>query len=156
MDLGRLAQEVFEDEDATGATRAVRILFDLCSGGCPQLLGAVAASFTPEPAQSCKRSARDHALASALGCRRASRQESGQDDAPGARTTGTGVDVRRPRFTQIRVVFYGVVSFETEKVVQFFPTRAEAEAMIAGVLEDAPELAEVLAVVPVEFSTEPN
>ena len=61
-----------------------------------------------------------------------------------------------PALYSDQVVFYGVVSFETEKVVQFFPTREEAEAMIAGVLEDAPELAEALEVVPVEFSTEPN
>lgn len=54
------------------------------------------------------------------------------------------------------MVFYGVVSAETEKVVQFFPTREEAEAMVAGVLEDAPELAELLEVVPIEFSTEAN
>ena len=60
------------------------------------------------------------------------------------------------RFTQVGVVLYGVVSAETEKVVLFFPTREEAEAMIVGVLKDAPELAELLAVVPVEFSTEPN
>ena len=66
------------------------------------------------------------------------------------------MDVRHPRFTPIEVVFYGVLSSETEKVVQFFPTREQAEAMIAGVLEDAPELAELLEVVPIEFSVEPN
>jgi len=54
------------------------------------------------------------------------------------------------------VVFYGVVSAQTEKVVQFFATREEAESMIAGVLEQAPELAGSLDVVPVEFPTEPN
>jgi hypothetical protein len=54
------------------------------------------------------------------------------------------------------VVFYGVVSAETDKVVQFFPTRAEAEAMVVGVVEEAPELAELLEVVPIEYSTEPN
>ena len=53
-------------------------------------------------------------------------------------------------------MFYGVVSRETEKIVQFFPTREEAEAKVARVLEAAPELAELLRVVAVEFSTEPN
>ena len=54
------------------------------------------------------------------------------------------------------MVFYGVVSFEAKKIVQFFPTREEAEAVVEGVLKEAPELAELLEIVPVEFSTEPN
>lgn len=59
------------------------------------------------------------------------------------------------RFTQTYMVFYGIGS-ATGKLVQFFRTQEEAEAKIASVLEDAPELAERLEVVPIEFSTEPN
>jgi hypothetical protein len=54
------------------------------------------------------------------------------------------------------VFFYGVVSLETERVVEFFATRAEAEAGLARVLQDAPELDELLRIEALEFSTEPN
>lgn len=54
------------------------------------------------------------------------------------------------------MVFYGVVSADTKRVVQFFQTREEAEALIAGVLEEAPELRGLLDVAPVEFSVGRN
>jgi hypothetical protein len=54
------------------------------------------------------------------------------------------------------VLFYGVVSAETQRVVQFFQTREEAEALIAGVLEEAPELSGLLEVAAVEFSVGRN
>jgi hypothetical protein len=66
------------------------------------------------------------------------------------------IDVRRARFTQSEVFFYGVVSLETQRVVEFFATRAEAEATLARVLQDAPELDELLRIEALEFSTEPN
>jgi hypothetical protein len=40
--------------------------------------------------------------------------------------------------------FYGVVSAQTEKVVEFFLGREAAEAMICEVREDEPALAESL------------
>ena len=42
------------------------------------------------------------------------------------------------------VLFYGVVSARTEKVVEFFLERETAEAMIGEVREDEPELADEL------------
>jgi hypothetical protein len=42
------------------------------------------------------------------------------------------------------VLFFGVVSARTEKVVEFFLAREAAEAMIGEVREDEPELAAVL------------
>jgi len=44
------------------------------------------------------------------------------------------------------VLFYGVVSAQTEKVVEFFLEREAAEAMIGEVREDEPLLAEELRV----------
>ena len=44
------------------------------------------------------------------------------------------------------VIFYGVVSGETEKVAEFFPRLEQAAPMIAKVREDEPELAEKLRV----------
>ena len=49
------------------------------------------------------------------------------------------------------MLFYGVVSFQTEKVVEFFIEREAAEAMIGEVREDEPALAEVLRVGVVEL-----
>jgi hypothetical protein len=40
--------------------------------------------------------------------------------------------------------FYGVVSSQTERVVEFFLERDAAEAMIGEVREDEPELADEL------------
>ena len=50
------------------------------------------------------------------------------------------------------MLFYGVVSAQTEKVVEFFLERDAAEAMIDEVREDEPVLAEDLRVEAVEFS----
>jgi hypothetical protein len=41
------------------------------------------------------------------------------------------------------MLFFGVVSAATERVVEFFQTRAEAEAMVDEVREDEPDLAEL-------------
>ena len=49
------------------------------------------------------------------------------------------------------VLFYGVVSAQTEKVVEFFLEREAAEAMIGEVREDEPELAENLRVEAIEL-----
>ena len=49
------------------------------------------------------------------------------------------------------MLFYGVVSAQTEKVVEFFREREAAEAMIGEVREDEPVLAEELRVEAVEF-----
>jgi hypothetical protein len=49
------------------------------------------------------------------------------------------------------VLFYGVVSAQTEKVVEFFLEREGAEVMIAEVREDEPVLAEVLRVEAIEL-----
>jgi hypothetical protein len=49
------------------------------------------------------------------------------------------------------------VSSQTEQVVEFFPTREEAEAFIASVdQDDEPELVGTLRVEPVEFETTAN
>ncbi len=49
------------------------------------------------------------------------------------------------------MLLYGVVSAQTEKVVEFFLEREPAEAMIDEVGEDEPTLAEDLRVEPIEF-----
>ncbi len=49
------------------------------------------------------------------------------------------------------MVFYGVVSAQTEKVVEFFLEREVAEAMIREVREDEPVLAEELRVEAIEL-----
>jgi hypothetical protein len=49
------------------------------------------------------------------------------------------------------VLFYGVVSAQTEKVVEFFLEREAAEAMIDEVREDEPLLAQDLRVEAVEL-----
>ena len=48
-------------------------------------------------------------------------------------------------------VLYGVVSAQTEKVVEFFLEREAAEVMIGEVREDEPELAEPLRVEAIAF-----
>jgi hypothetical protein len=50
------------------------------------------------------------------------------------------------------VLFYGVVSAQTEKVVEFFLEREAAEAMIREVCEDEPVLAEELRVEEIELN----
>ena len=37
------------------------------------------------------------------------------------------------------MVFYAVVSDEIQRVIEFFPSRFEAEAMLARVVSDEPE-----------------
>jgi hypothetical protein len=49
------------------------------------------------------------------------------------------------------VLFYGVVSAQTENVVEFFLEREAAEAMIGEVREDEPVLAEDLRVEAIEL-----
>ena len=49
------------------------------------------------------------------------------------------------------MLFYGVVSARTEKVVEFFLEREAAEAMIGEVREDESALAEELRVETIEF-----
>jgi hypothetical protein len=49
------------------------------------------------------------------------------------------------------MLFYGVVSAQTEKVVEFFLEREAAEVMIREVRDDEPELAAVLRVEEVEL-----
>jgi hypothetical protein len=49
------------------------------------------------------------------------------------------------------VLFYGVVSFQTENVVEFFLAREAAEAMIGEVRKDEPLLAEDLRVEAIEL-----
>jgi hypothetical protein len=52
------------------------------------------------------------------------------------------------------VLFYGVGSAQTEKVVEFFLEREAAEAMIGEVREDEPLLADVLRVEAIELGQE--
>ena len=49
------------------------------------------------------------------------------------------------------MLFYGVVSAQTEKVLEFFLEREAAEAMIGEVREDEPLLAEELRVEAIEL-----
>ena len=49
------------------------------------------------------------------------------------------------------MLFYGVVSPQTEKVVEFFREREVAEAMIGEVREDEPGMAEDLRVEAIEL-----
>jgi len=49
------------------------------------------------------------------------------------------------------VLFFGVVSSVTERVVEFFRTQAQAETMVDEVRTDDPELAERLRVEPIEL-----
>jgi hypothetical protein len=49
------------------------------------------------------------------------------------------------------VVFYGVVSAQTEKVVEFFLEREAAKAMICKVREDEPALAGDLRIEAIEL-----
>jgi hypothetical protein len=54
------------------------------------------------------------------------------------------------------VLFYGVVSAQTEKAFAFFLEEEQAEAFIAEVEGDEPELAALLSVATVEFEKAPN
>jgi hypothetical protein len=53
------------------------------------------------------------------------------------------------------VLFYGVVSVQTENVVEFFLEREAAEAMIGEVREGEPELAKELRVEAIELGSGP-
>ena len=49
------------------------------------------------------------------------------------------------------MLVYAVVSARTEKAVELFSRREDAEAMVRDVLEDDPELADVLRLEPIEL-----
>ena len=51
------------------------------------------------------------------------------------------------------MVFYAVVSDEIQRVIEFFPDRQAAEAMLAEVLGDEPERREVLHVERIQLFT---
>ena len=55
-----------------------------------------------------------------------------------------------------QAVFYGVVSAQTEKVVEFFLTRDDAVAMIREVREDEPELADELRIEEISLDASAN
>ena len=54
------------------------------------------------------------------------------------------------------MIFYGLVSAETEKVGDFYPTMTEAQTALGECLADEPEWEDVLRVQPVEFETSAN
>jgi hypothetical protein len=49
--------------------------------------------------------------------------------------------------------FWAVVSDEIHQVIEFFPSRVEAEAMLARVLGDEPAWRDTLHVKPIDFAT---
>jgi len=49
------------------------------------------------------------------------------------------------------LLFYGVVNKETESVVEFFLEREQAEAFIAEVEQDEPEMAALMRIEEIEF-----
>ena len=51
------------------------------------------------------------------------------------------------------MIFYAVVSDELQRVIEFFPDRQAAEAMLAEVLGDEPERREVLHVERIQLFT---
>ena len=51
------------------------------------------------------------------------------------------------------VIFYAVVSDETEQVIEFFNTPTEAEVMLERVLRDEPDWRDVLYIEPIELTT---
>jgi hypothetical protein len=51
------------------------------------------------------------------------------------------------------MIFYGVISVETESAVELFVRREDAEAMIAEVREDEPELAEGLRIEAIDLQS---
>jgi hypothetical protein len=51
------------------------------------------------------------------------------------------------------VVFYAVVSDEIEQVIEFFPSRVEAEGMLASVVGDEPDWRDTLHVEPIDLAT---
>lgn len=49
------------------------------------------------------------------------------------------------------MVFYGLVSWQTHSVIEFFSSADEAEAEIANVAGDEPDLASTLSVVEIDL-----
>jgi hypothetical protein len=49
--------------------------------------------------------------------------------------------------------FWAVVSDEIEQVIEFFPTRREAERMVADALQDEPDWRNILRVEKLELKT---
>jgi hypothetical protein len=49
------------------------------------------------------------------------------------------------------VVLYGLVELDLQEVVEFYPSRAEAEAALRAALHDEPDWAPILAVARVEY-----
>jgi hypothetical protein len=54
------------------------------------------------------------------------------------------------------VVVYGIASSVSHDVDDFYPTAGEAEATLAQILVDEPELEGLLWVEPVELASSPN
>jgi hypothetical protein len=51
------------------------------------------------------------------------------------------------------LVFYAVVSDEIHQVIEFFPSRVEAEAMLARVVGEEPDWRDTLHVEPIDLAT---
>jgi hypothetical protein len=51
------------------------------------------------------------------------------------------------------MVFYAVVSDEIHRVIEFFPTRRDAEVVLARVLKDEPEWRDIMHVERIELRT---
>jgi hypothetical protein len=57
----------------------------------------------------------------------------------------------------LAVLYWAVVSSEIEQTIELFPTRAEAEEMLALVLRDEPDCRDVLRIEPLELGSDsPN
>jgi hypothetical protein len=61
--------------------------------------------------------------------------------------------MRVPRSYVANVFFWAVVSDEIDRVIEFFPTRWQAERMLAKVLWDEPDWHGILRVEKIEFRT---
>jgi hypothetical protein len=51
------------------------------------------------------------------------------------------------------MVFWAVVSDEIDRVIEFFPSRVQAERMLGKVLRDEPDWSGILRVEKIEFLT---
>jgi hypothetical protein len=68
--------------------------------------------------------------------------------------TGQRARVTRTSHSYVaNVFFWAVVSDEIDRVIEFFPTRWQAERMLAKVLWDEPDWRGVLRVEKIEFRT---
>lgn len=56
----------------------------------------------------------------------------------------------------MRVRLYGVLSHEIATLIEVFPSRAEADDLVAAWDSDEPELAGQLEVIPVELTVDEN